>query len=412
MRIETVCTGDELLTGLIADTNSSFFQTLLLERAALQVRRSVIVPDVREDIIEALNAAAARCDAVLISGGLGPTADDLTADCAAAAAGVELVEDAAVLAHLEERYRARNFAFTQNNRRQAKVPAGAEVVLNAEGAAPLFIQRRGTCTLFFVPGVPHEYRHLVETHVVPRLIALGGGPRTFNSLRVIKTVGLAESHLDEKVRPLVGQHPRVAFGFRTHAPENHLKLMGQAPTLAEAEAAVACAERASREALGAFVFGNGDDSLAGVVLTKLRAARATLSIAESCTGGLVSAMFTEVPGASDVFVGGAATYTERTKSLFAHVPPRLLKQHSAVSEPVARAMATGIRRATGSAWGLSVTGYAGPGGGDATRPSGTVFVAASHEGLEVCERHQFHGDRPRVRTFAASALIDLLRRTL
>lgn len=412
MRIETVCTGDELLTGLTADTNSTFFQTLLLEKAALQVRRSVIVPDVREDIIEALNAAAARCDAVLVSGGLGPTADDLTAECAAEAAGVELIEDAAALAHLEERYKVRNFKVTPNNRRQARVPAGAEVVLNAEGSAPLFIQRRGTCTLFFVPGVPREYRHLVQTQVLPRLIALSGGPRSFNSLRVLKTVGLAESHLDEKVRPLFEKHPRVTFGFRTQAPENHLKLMGQAPTLAEAEAAVADAERASREVLGAYVFGSGDDSLAGAVLLKLRAARATLSLAESCTGGLVGAMFTEVPGASDVFIGGATTYTEHTKSLFAHVPPRLLEKHSAVSEPVARSMATGIRRATGSAWGLAVTGYAGPSGGDVTNPVGTVFVAASREGLEVCERHQFHGDRARVRTFAAASLIDLLRRTL
>ncbi len=412
MRVETICTGDELLTGLTADTNSPFFQALLLEQCALQVQRSVTVPDVREDIIEALNAAASRCDAVLVSGGLGPTADDLTAECAAEAAGVELIEDQRVLRHLEERYAKRNFKLTPNNKRQARVPAGAEVELNAEGSAPLFIQKRGKCTLFFVPGVPREYRHLVETHVVPRILTLSGGPRAFNALRVLKTLGVAESHLDALVRPLFEAHPLVTFGFRTHAPENHLKLMGTAPTLAEAEAAVAAAERDSRAVLGAFVFGTGGDSISSVVLAALRAAHATLAVAESCTGGLISSAFTRVPGASDVLLGGAATYSEATKTLWAQVSPATIRKHGAVGEAVAREMATGIRRATGATWGLSVTGYAGPTGGDAQNPVGTVYLAVSRAELERVERHTFFGDRDRVRAFAASTAIDFLRRTL
>ena len=412
MRVETICTGDELLTGLTADTNSLFFQRLLLERCSLQVERSVTVPDVREDIIEVLNAAAARCDAVLVSGGLGPTADDLTAECAAEAAGVELIEDEVVIKHLEERYLKRNFKFTPNNRRQARVPAGAEVVLNAEGSAPLIIQRRGTCTIFYVPGVPREYRHLVETHVVPRITALAGGPRAFNALRLLKTLGVAESHLDALVRPLFEKHPSVTFGFRTHAPENHLKLMARAATLAQAEAALAAAERDSRDVLGAAVFGVDDESISSVVLARLRSKRSTLALAESCTGGLISSQLTAVPGASDVFVGGATTYVEATKMLWAHVPASLLAKHGAVSEPVAKAMAEGIRKATGATWGLSVTGYAGPAGGDALNPVGTVYLGISRDGLDLVERHTFHGDRDRVRSFAASTVLDLLRRTL
>ncbi len=411
MRVETICTGDELLTGLTADTNSPFFQRLLLEQCAVQVQRSVVVPDVREDIIEALDAAAARCDAVLVSGGLGPTADDLTAECAASAAGVELLEDEAVLRHLEARYLERNFKITPNNRRQARVPAGAEVILNTEGSAPLFIQRRGKCTLFYVPGVPREYRHLVQTHVVPRIALMLGEVREYSALRVLKTLGVAESHLDSLVRPLFEKHPRVTFGFRTHAPENHLKLMARAPTLAAAEAAVIDAEAESRVLLGNAVFGVGDDSISSVVLGRLREAGQTLAIAESCTGGLVSSMLTAVPGASEVFIGGATTYLEAMKTLWAQVSPHLLSKHGAVSESVARAMATGIRRATGATWGLSVTGYAGPGGGDANNPVGTVYLGVSREGLEQVERHTFHGDRERVRSFAASTLVDLLRRT-
>ncbi len=412
MRIETICTGDELLTGLTADTNSTFFQALVLEQCSLQVERCVIVPDVREDIVEVLKAAAARCDAVLVSGGLGPTADDLTAECAAAAAGVELLEDPRVLKHLEERSAKRKFRMTPNNRRQARVPAGAEVVLNAEGAAPLIIQKMGSCTFFYVPGVPSEYRHLVEKHVVPRLGQLAGTTRAFNAFRVLKTLGVPESHLDALVQPLFAQHPAVTFGFRTHAPENHLKLMARGKTQAEAEAALAAAERASREVLGASVFGADHETVASVVLAALRARGEQLATAESCTGGLVSAALTAVAGASDVFVGGATTYTEKTKALWAQVDPALIELLSAVSEPVARALGAGIRRATDATWSVATTGYAGPTGGTETNPVGTVYLAVSGPGVELAQRHTFFGDRQRVCQFAASTALDLLRRTV
>lgn len=411
MRVETICTGDELLTGLTSDTNSRVFQSLLLERTGLTVRRSVVVGDHRDDIIEALNAAAARCDVVLVSGGLGPTADDFTAECAAKAAGVELVESPEALRHIEERFRARGVVMTPNNRRPALVPAGAEVVLNAEGSAPMFVQQRGSCTLFFVPGVPREYQHLVETHVVPRIAAMTKGA-TVRVLKVLKTVGLPESHLDARVRPLFDKHPRVTFGFRTHAPENHLKLLAEAPTREEALAALAAAERDSRAALGATCFGADDDTLPGVVLAMLRARRERLALAESCTGGLIAALITDIAGSSDVLFGGAVTYLEAAKTLWANVPEGLLAQFGAVSAETAEAMAKGIREATHVAWGLSVTGYAGPGGGDAENPTGTVYIGVSSaKGTQVA-RHQFHGDRDRVRRFAAHTALDMLRRTV
>jgi nicotinamide-nucleotide amidase len=411
VRIETVCTGDELLTGLTSDTNSRVFQARLLERLGLTVRRGVVVGDVREDIIEALDAAAARCDAVLVSGGLGPTADDLTAECAAKAAGVPLVESPEALRHLEARFAARGLTLTPNNRRQALVPEGAEVVLNAEGSAPMFVQRRGRCTLFFVPGVPREYRHLVETEVLPRLEALLR-PAAVRRLALLKTVGLPESHLDARVAPLAAAHPRVTLGFRTHLPENHLKLLAEAPTDAEAHAALEAAVTAAREVLGQHVFGRDDETLPGVVLAALRARRQRLAVAESCTGGLVAAALTDVPGASDVFFGGACTYVDDAKVRWAGVPEGLLAQFGAVSSEAAEAMATGIRAATGVDWAVSTTGYAGPGGGDASTPVGTVFLGLAGAGVVRVERHRFPGDRPRVRAFATHAALDLLRRTL
>jgi nicotinamide-nucleotide amidase len=413
VRIETLCTGDELLTGLTADTNSRFFQTLLLERLGLTVRRSTVVGDVKADLVEVLNTLAARCDVVLVSGGLGPTTDDLTAESAAEAAGVELVEDAAVMAHIRARFERRGIALTENNRRQARVPRGAEAVLNDEGSAPLIVQRRGACTLFFVPGVPREYRHLVERHVVPRIAALAAlAPGEVTRLTLLKTMGLPESHLDAKMAPLRAAHPGVTFGYRTHAPENHLKLLATAPTASAAEAAVAAAERDARAVLGDVVFGTGDETLAGVLGARLLERRFTLAVAESCTGGLVSAACTEVPGASAWFVGGGATYAPSAKTAWAGVTPALIASAGVVSEAVARAMAVGVAAALGTSCGLSVTGYAGPTGGDAEHPVGTVFIGVSTPRGVDCERHQFGGDRERVRLFAAATALDVLRRRL
>lgn len=411
VRIETIATGDELLTGLTSDTNSRFFQTELLDRTGLTVRRGVVVGDDRDDIIEALNAAAARCDVVLVSGGLGPTTDDLTAECSATAAGVPLVESTEALTHLTERFLQRGMKLTDNNRRQALVPQGSEVVLNAEGSAPMFIQTRGHCVLFYVPGVPREYRHLVGSHVVPR-IAAKLGSHDVRKLALLKVVNLPESHLDERVRPLAPKHPRVTLGFRTHPPENHLKLLAVGANENEAAAALEKAVSEARELLGAHVFARDAQTMAGAVLQGLRSRKQHLALAESCTGGLISSMLTAEPGASDCFYGGAVTYLEAAKSKWADVPEGLLAQFGAVSTEAAEALATGVRATTGVAWGLSTTGWAGPTGGDAENPIGTVFIGLAGPGISKVEKHRFHGDRERVRAFAAHAALDLLRRTL
>jgi nicotinamide-nucleotide amidase len=408
VHIETICTGDELLTGLTSDTNSRFFQQQLLDRTGLTVRRGQVVGDDRADIIEALNLAAARADVVLVSGGLGPTADDLTAECAATAAGVPLVESPEALQHLVKRFEARGIQLTENNRRQALVPQGTEVVLNAEGTAPMFIQRRGATTFFYVPGVPREYRHLVETVVVPRIAQLKGGlpPR---KLALLKTVGLPESHLDQRVKPLAAKYTDVVFGFRTHPPENHLKLLA---TGADADRRLEEVVAEARGVLGETYFGRDDETLAGVVLKQLESKKQKLVCAESVTGGLIAERFTAEPGASEVFFGGVCSYTEDAKILWADVPPGLLGQFGAVSRETCEAMAAGIRARTGADWAVSSTGWAGPTGGDAENPVGTVYLGvAGPDGVTV-EKHRFHGDRERVRSFAAATALDLLRKRL
>jgi nicotinamide-nucleotide amidase len=413
VRIEVLCTGDELLTGLTTDTNSPYFMGKLFDLGE-KVARSQTVGDVREHIIEALTSLPARCDAVLVSGGLGPTADDLTAECAAAAAGVRLIENGEVLAELKARFAKRNFAFTPNNAKQALIPEGAEVVRNPVGTAPMFIQRIGRCTLFFVPGVPREYRALVDAEVLPRIAKLleADPHRVFRAARLLKTIGLAESHLDAKVAPLAKIHPRVTFGFRTHAPENHLKLLAEGATQREADETLAAAERDCREALRPYVFGADQDSFASVLGALLRERGATVGIAESCTGGLASELLSSPAGASNYFIGGAVVYANEMKVKWAGVRPETLQAHGAVSKEVAIELAEGARRACEATYGLSITGIAGPSGGTAEKPVGTVhFALATPKGTQW-QQQRMIGDRERIRLFAAAQALDMLRRHL
>jgi nicotinamide-nucleotide amidase len=408
-RIETLCTGDELLTGLISDTNSTFFQNVLLDTLGLNVRRGHIVGDVREDIIEAIVALAPRCDAVLISGGLGPTADDVTAECAAAAAGVPLVENSEALAHLEARFASRKIELTDNNRRQAMVPQGASVIMNAHGSAPMFVMPLGRCLFYFVPGVPIEYRHLVETHVIPKMQRQFGLSVT-RTLRVLKTLGIPESHLDARLRPLAKRHRAVTFGYRTTGAENHVKLLGDANAVEDAALEV-------EEELKDAIFGTDEESLAQRVLAQLRLRGETLATCESLTGGLLSAALCEVPGASEVFIGGAVTYCDESKVLLASVPLHTLQDSTAVSAEVALAMATGIAAKLKADWGVSTTGIAGPTGGTDETPIGTAFTAVVGPGVAAVKRWAQPGTqnpssqavRLRIRTFITSMALNFLR---
>lgn len=414
MRVELLCTGDELVTGLITDTNSTYLEARLFD-LGVKVERVVLVGDVRPDITRALLEAASRSDVVVVSGGLGPTEDDFTLECAAAAAGVPLEEDARVLGWLKERYAARNMALNPGVLRMARLPRGAEPVRNPQGSAPLVLLTLGRCRLFFLPGVPREYRALLDGEVLPRLrqwLQAEAG-RTFRSFRLLRTVGLPESVMDQAVRPAAQAHPRVVFGTRTHAPENHLKLMAEAPSQAEADAALAAAEADCRRLLGANVYGADGDEYAPVLLGMLGRVGATLAAAESCTGGLISQQLTAVPGSSSVFMGGAVVYAEKMKTAWVGVPPELLALHTAVSRQTAIAMAEGVRAVCGTTYGVSVTGYAGPSGGTPEDPVGTVYCGLAGPDMPTrCERLTLSGDRDRVRLFAASHTLEMLRRHL
>jgi nicotinamide-nucleotide amidase len=411
VRLELLCTGDELLDGSVPDTNSPWFMEQLAP-LGLRPLAVTLVGDRREEMARALREAAGRSDVLLVSGGLGPTLDDLTAEVAAEVAGVGLEEHGPTWASIQRRFAERGIALSPNNRKQALVPAGAAVHENPAGTAPCFVLQLGRCTCFFVAGVPREYQALARAVVLPALRARLSldGSRVFRAARVLKTILLPESHLDARVRPLVPAHPSVRFGTRTRAPENHLKLLAEADSQQEADARLASAERDCREVLGEFLFGADGDRYEEVLVGALRAAQRTVAVAESCTGGRVAAQLTSVPGASDVFAGGAVAYTEAAKQHFARVPAGLIARAGVVSAEVASAMASGIRAACGADFGVGVTGYAGPGGGTAEHPVGTVFAAVAGPGGQVhVRRALLPGDRERVQRLATAHALELLR---
>ena len=415
MRVELLCTGDELLSGQVVDTNSPWTAELLRAELGLAVSRITLVGDDREELVEALRRVGFRADVMIVGGGLGPTPDDLTVACAAEALGVPVKIDPTTMEKLEARAARRGVALNEGSRRQASVPEGATVVQNPSGSAPLFMHRFERARAFFLPGVPHEYKELMRQEVLPRLRGLyeatEAGERGWVSRR-LRTVGLGESELAERARPILARHPKVVAGFRTYPPENELRLEARGPTHEEAEALIKAVEVELLPVLGDTFYGRDETPLAEVVIQGMRNRGQTVALAESCTGGRISVLLTSVGGASDVLAAGAVTYTEEAKGFEASVPRELIDRHGVVSHEVAAAMARGIRERWKSTFGLSVTGWAGPDGGTERDPVGTVYLGLSGPNGEVVERRVLDGDRHQVRVRAAVHAVDLLRRNL
>ena len=408
--VEFVVTGDEVMRGTIADTNTAWTASRLYP-LGLQLRRTVVVGDRGEDIRRALLEASVRADFCIVSGGLGPTSDDLTAECAAQAAGVAMRLDEGWLKHLRDRWaQRRREPMPKNNERQAYLPVGAEMLGNPDGSAPAFALRIDRCTFFFLPGVPREYQRILTELILPRLAAATG--HSALRTRVLHCYGVTESRLDEMVAPVREAHPEVRFGFRTKFPENHLSLVALAADDAAAARSLAAVEQACRAVLGGFVYGADGITFAQSVGEQLAGRGETICCAESCTGGLVSELLTEVPGSSRWAAGGFVVYSNELKQKALGVSAELLRAHGAVSEQVARAMAEGGRRVSGATWCPAITGIAGPDGGTTEKPVGTVWLALAGPESTRTKLSHFRGDRGQVRTLSAYGALQLVREAL
>lgn len=400
--------GDEVVTGQVVDTNAAWLAERLTE-LGFDVVEHVAVRDVASEIEHALSRLAERVQVVVCTGGLGPTADDLTAQAVASAFSRPLVVDEHALQHIRDRYARYARTMPVVNEKQAWLPTGCDRLDNDWGTAPGFLITQADCSLFFIPGVPSEMRALWTHRVLPRLTERF--PIAPGLLITLFTTGIGESNLQERIGSF--NEPDVALSFRTKLPENHIKLRfrpGTASVRVEAVVSrmVGC--------IGSPIFaiqrpGEPLRDLAATVAHTLTAQGHTLAVAESCTGGLIASQLTALAGASAWFLEGAVTYANVAKIRTLGVSPESLDEHGAVSEVVARQMATGMQARCDSTWALSSTGIAGPTGGTDDKPVGTVHIGLAAPNGQVHHRLlHLGGDRRRIQLLTAGAALDLLRR--
>jgi len=411
MHTETLSIGSELVAGTGIDTNVAHLANQVA-RLGLAVRRHTILPDRLDDVADFVRTfcrSAPRPAMLLATGGLGPTLDDVTRDAVAQAMNAPLAENAECRNDIETWFRARGRALARSNLRQAMIPAGAVPLPNSCGTAPGFHLASDDVHVVCMPGVPVEMQAMFAEHVLPILRGLVGAGGGLICERIIRTFGMGESRAGELIADLMapGRNPQV--GTLASSGVVSVRIRATAASEAEAAAMLDHDEAAVRQRLGRIVVGRDGDLLPQVVARLLTGRGATLAVAESCTGGLISAMITDVPGASRFLVEGVVAYANEAKTRRLDVPARLLEAHGAVSDPVARAMAENLRRAAGTTYALATTGIAGPAGGTRDKPVGLVFIAlAGPEGTSV-QRAVFPGDRVRVRHRTAQAALNLLR---
>jgi nicotinamide-nucleotide amidase len=407
---EIIAIGSELLTPQRQDTNSLFI-TEQLNMLGVEVVSKQIVGDDRARLTDSIRVAISRSHVVILSGGLGPTEDDVTRDAAAAALGRKLQLNLAQEATLITRFRQLNRPMAPNNLRQAYLIEGAEALPNPLGTAPGQFLHTPRGALVLLPGPPRELKPMFVNEVVPRLKPVL--PPQVIKVRSFRVAGMGESDLDNLIAPVYSKYTNPATTILSGAGDLFVTLRAQADTEAEADELLRQVGNPIANLLGERAYSeNPDEPLEAVVGRLLRKQRATVSTAESCTGGLIAYRLTEQGGSSDYFIGGYVTYSDAQKQRVLGIPKDLIQKHSAVSEAVAAAMAQGARSQSGSTYAVSATGYAGPTGGTEYDPVGTVYLAVATPTDVKVTRIRYGGDRYRIRALAAQASLDLLRRTL
>jgi nicotinamide-nucleotide amidase len=413
MKSEIVAIGSEMLTPFRQDSNSLFL-TEKLNEIGVTVAFKTIVGDRRKDLVNAIRSALGRTDIVILMGGLGPTEDDLTREATAEALNLTIRREGPLVAALHARAATWRIAMPENNLKQADVIDGATVLPNANGSAPgqwLDVTFEGFRKLvMLIPGPPSECKPLFETECLPRLREIV--PPRYIAKRTLKAAMIPESQCDKLLAPIYTTYTDVETTILAHAGDIQLSLLCAKRDMETAEQRVEELATKMEEALDDWLYSTEGETLEQIVLYYLGLRQATLATAESCTGGLVAQRITSIPGSSRSFLGGAVVYSDELKTAFAGVPPELIEEHGAVSEEVARALASGIRQRTGATIGLGITGIAGPTGGTDTKPVGLVYIAVSDPQRTDVLETSFRGPRQRVREWTAQQALDLVRRKL
>lgn len=412
MIAEILSTGDEVRSGALVDSNSAYIAEVL-EEAGLEVVRHSTVGDDLNVLSLIIKEIGTRADVAVVTGGLGPTTDDLTTEAAAMAAGVEIYQDDSALKSVENFFAKRHRLINPMNRKQAMLPKGAMCLDNPVGTAPGFSLRTGRCLFFFLPGVPSEMKKMMSEKVIPVILELQGNFREYSMIKEISTFGFTEAAVNENLLTLIDEFPEVKLGLRATFPEIHVKLYARGKDEQRISALLDKAARRVREKLGNKVLSTEGESMEVVAGRLLRNRKATLAVAESCTGGLVSNMLTNVPGSSDYFLFSGITYSNDSKIKVLGVKQEVIEKYGAVHEETAKEMAVCVKKITGADYGLSTTGIAGPAGGTTEKPVGTICIglAAPAEAKGFRFNFQF-GDRLMNKKVFAVTALDLLRREL
>ncbi len=404
MNAVLISIGTELTTGQTIDTNSAYLARQLAAHG-IHTLEHVTVADDLDDITEAIRFACSKAELVIITGGLGPTEDDLTRSALAAAMGCDLVLDEACLAEIEEFFRLRKRPMNASNRVQAMIPRLAKPICNKVGTAPGIEARIGETQVFITPGVPSEMEWMFQNAIAPRLPRLNG----VILHRIIHTFGQGESDVGARIADLMKRGANPLVGTTVAAGMVSIRVVSHAPTHEQAAAMSEDVVKQLHARLGELVVGESDATLAMAVGDLLRQRKQTLATAESCTGGLIGKMLTDVAGSSDYYIGGVVSYANRIKASLLGVEESLLAEHGAVSEPVAAAMAEGCRTRLGADWAISVAGIAGPTGATAVKPVGLVYIGLAGPGGTEVHQQVFPGSRELVRLRSALAAMNYLR---
>jgi len=412
MIAEILATGDEIRSGALVDSNSAYIAEKL-EQEGVAVTRHISVGDDLDELENIMTEIGQRADVAVVTGGLGPTTDDLTTEAVAKAAGVKCEMDPKALQDIKDFFKTRKWPFSESNAKQALLPRGCVPLDNPVGTAPGFQIKIGKCQFFCVPGVPPEMKLMMKQKVLPLIADMQGDTRQYCLIRNISTFGLGESTVGEAVSDVVNAVPGVKLGLRTWFPEIHVKLYAQGDDQSQMTELLDMATDWVTEKMGNKVLSIEGRHMPQVVADLLLDQKATVALAESCTGGLIANWLTDIAGSSGYFLFSGVTYANEAKMSVLGVPQAMLEQHGAVHEETAKAMAEGARRVAGSTYGLATSGIAGPDGGTDEKPVGTVCIGLATPTETIGRRIHFpFGKRLMNKTVFAVTALDLLRKKL
>ena len=407
MKAEIISIGSEILRGQIVDTNANFIAQKLTE-LGINLEHISAVSDNPESLLSTLKLALQRSDLIITTGGLGPTEDDITYETIARALNLKLIKYPEAEENLKIFFKKINKSISPCNLKQVYLPEGAKIIINQYGTAPAMILEKDNKMICSFPGVPHEMKNLIEENLIPYLKEKFP-PSVIKKSKILKITGLGESSVNELIRDYINKQTNLSFGIYANPEDIQVQITTQAPTEKEVEKLLQSSVNQLTKILGNYVYGRNEETIEEVVGNLLKSKKLKISVAESCTGGMLGEMITRIPGSSEYFQGGVISYSAKVKKDLLKVPQEVIKKYGEVSKEVAKLMAEGVRRCCHSDIGISITGIAGPGGATEKKKVGLVYMALSDGEKTITQKHRLFGNRQLIRVRSAHRALNMLR---